>query len=217
MSLKQSHDLIEALESRLMLPLPGVDAHRLMMPLHRMKYSIDQEKIKSARLGGVLIALYLKDGEWHIPLTLRHDYGGVHSGQISFPGGKMEVTDPNIEFTALREAQEEVGIAPDHVKLLGALSSLYVPVSNFNVVPTVSFIEIEPRFVMDSYEVKELIEVPLSLLLSNATIKHKDLLVGNNVLKEVPYFDVFDKVVWGATAMMLSEFIAVVRDSGATV
>ena len=185
------------------------------MPLSRLTYRIDKDRLNAARQSGVLIALYRKNGEWHIPLTLRHDYGGAHSGQVSFPGGKMEAGDPSITFTALREAREEVGIIPEQVKLIGALSSLYVPVSNFNVVPTVSFLEEKPEFVMDTHEVKELIETPLSLLFSPHNVKHKDLKVGNATIKNVPYFDVFGQVVWGATAMMLSEFITVVRESGA--
>ena len=163
-----------------------------------------------ARPSGVLVAFYQKNNEWCIPLTLRHDYGGTHSGQVSFPGGKMENEDDTIQLTALREAQEEVGIEPQKVKIVGQLSDLYIPPSNFRVTPVVGVLDQAPEFVLDHFEVKELIEAPLSLLRSERTVKRKDIKVGNRFKINVPYFDVYGQVVWGATAMMLSELLAII-------
>ncbi len=168
--------------------------------------------MQNARPSGVLVAFYQKDGEWHIPLTLRHDYGGPHSGQVSFPGGKMEEGDGSIEYTALREAQEEIGITPQDVRVLGHLSDLYIPPSNFRVTPVVGFLPSAPEFAPDSFEVKELIETPLSLLRASATVKRKDIQISERFRLNAPYFDVYGNVVWGATAMMLSELLVIINE-----
>lgn len=204
--------MIDFLERRLAGQLPGKEAQRQMMPFERMEERFNPELLQNARPSGVLVAFYQKDDEWCIPLTQRHDYSGPHSGQVSFPGGKMEEEDNTIRLTALREAQEEVGILPNDVRIVGQLSDLYIPPSNFRVTPVVGVLEHPPEFALNDFEVKELIEVPLSLLQDKETVKRKDIKIQNGFMSNVPYFDVYGKVVWGATAMMLSELLSIIKD-----
>lgn len=202
-------DLIEQLLNRLDQPLPGEEAQRLMTPEGLRDERFRNPSIHTAKLSGVLVLLYKKDSEWHIPLTLRNEYKGTHSGQVSFPGGKKEQGDPDLMATALREANEEVGIEPSEVQVMGQLTNLYIPPSNFKVVPTLAYLQERPIFKLDTFEVKELIEVPLSLLQDSATIKTKPMSFVNGYSVQMPYFDVYGHVVWGATAMILSELVTI--------
>lgn len=181
-----------------------------MMPGEIKTTRFDEEKMRQARLSGVLILFYEKNGEAYLPLTQRHDYGGTHSGQISFPGGKWEESDPDLIYTAKREAKEEIGISYEEVKVIGQLSDLFIPPSNFKVTPVVSFSENQPQFVIDSFEVKELIEVPVSHLIEESTVKHTVITFSNGYKLNTPYFDVEGRIVWGATAMMLSELKSII-------
>lgn len=138
-------------------------------------------------------------------LIERNIYKGVHSGQISLPGGKYEKSDINLIATALREAEEEIGINSTKVEVLGKLTPLYVPVSNFQIMPIVGFVSSEPNFKPDPIEVNALIEVKLSDLFDPAKSKVENLFRDNyNIVS--PYFEVGKHHVWGATAMILSEF-----------
>ncbi len=203
------NNLIDRLSQRLKLPLPGPKAHMLMMPKGTETSRFDNTKMTKARLSSVLILFYEKDGELYLPLTQRHEYDGTHSGQISFPGGKWEPEDIDLIHTAKREAREEIGVAESDVKIIGQLSDLFIPPSNFKVSPFVSYIEQKPKFVLDAYEVKELIEVPVSHLLKAATIKETVIEFSTGYKLKTPYFDVDGRIVWGATAMMLSELKAI--------
>jgi 8-oxo-dGTP pyrophosphatase MutT (NUDIX family) len=203
--------LIRKLEDNLKHPLPGEAAQMKMSPSLR---NLENYKINQAtppKKGGVLILLYPFENKIYIPLMQRPTYNGAHSGQISFPGGKHEEGDKSLIDTALREAHEEVGIAPDKVTVLGTLSELYIMASNFNVLPVVGFSEERPRFIPNQYEVVKLIEADLPSLMNEATIKRTSIKVRNDISLDSPYYDVQDHIVWGATAMMLSEFITVVR------
>ncbi|HMP30624.1 MAG TPA: CoA pyrophosphatase, partial [Saprospiraceae bacterium] len=129
-----------------------------------------------------------------------------HSAQISFPGGKLEDSDYSHSDCALRETHEEVGIDPSSVGIIGELSSIFVVASNFMVYPFVGFTSSEPNFEPDTDEVEYIIEVPLEQLLENKYIKRKSITVSNGTLIDnVPYFNFSGEVVWGATAMILSE------------
>ncbi len=198
-------ELIEKLRSKLDLALPGQEAHLKMMPKESAKIRFDEERMAKARLSGVLVLFYEKNNEIYLPLTQRHDYGGTHSGQVSFPGGKWEPEDIDIIHTAKREAREEIGIPEDRVAIIGQLSDLFIPPSNFKVSPIVGYTDHTPEFTIDSYEVKELLEVPLDHLLDETVIKRKEITVSNGFKLNAPYFELEGKVVWGATAMMLSE------------
>jgi 8-oxo-dGTP pyrophosphatase MutT (NUDIX family) len=131
-----------------------------------------------------------------------------HSGQISFPGGKLEDSDPSPAFAALRETEEEIGVEMNKVNLLGKLTDLYIPVSNFLVYPFVGFMEEEPVFRRQESEVASIVESPLDHLLTPETRGVTHLSIQNGLtIPDVPYFDVDGHVVWGATAMMLNEFL----------
>jgi len=135
-----------------------------------------------------------------------------HRGQISFPGGRFEPQDKHLANTALREAEEEVGVDAGQVELIGGLTDLYIPVSNFRVDPYVGYTEITPDFIPQESEVNDILEVPVEELIHPGNLKYKDLTIREGfTIPNVPYFDLLGKTVWGATAMMLSELVELIR------
>ena len=148
--------------------------------------------------------------ELHLILTRRHEYPGVHSGQISFPGGRRE-TGETLKTTALRETMEEIGVAPNRLQVLGELSPLYTPPSNFCIYPFVAYSPVYPNFQPDPKEVAEIVEAPLSHLLDPVNRKEEIWDFEKYGQRRVPFFDVFGHKVWGATAMILSEFLMLLR------
>jgi 8-oxo-dGTP pyrophosphatase MutT (NUDIX family) len=161
----------------------------------------------SPRQGGVLILLYEKKDQTHLVLTRRRDDLQSHAGQISFPGGRRERGE-TLQATAIREAHEEIGVHPAELDLLGRLSSLYIPPSDYEVHPFVAWYNNgRPTFIPQESEVAEILEVPLSHLLDPATrVWEKWELRGFEL--DVPFYLVAGHKVWGATAMMLSEFLS---------
>ena len=138
-----------------------------------------------------------------------------HSKQISFPGGRFEETDQHLLQTARRETYEEFGIPESDIQTVGQLSGLYIPVSNFWVQPYVGYIPIEPVFQIDPVEVDALIEVPLSTLLHPQTRTTRDIATHQgHILRDMPCFVVDEKIIWGATAMMLQEFLHILNKEG---
>ena len=202
---------IEALASRLAQPLPGHIAHRQMSPVPRAGTEPGYVPPIPPRRGGVLVLFYPHNGVLHLPLILRPTYEGTHSGQVAFPGGGQEVGDADITATALREAYEEVGISPQQVQILGQLSKLYIEPSNFEVYPIVGWTAQHPAFRIDPYEVACLLEIPLADF-QNPANRCEEMwnLRGRQV--RVPFFKIQGQTVWGATAMMLSELLAVIED-----
>ncbi len=205
---------IQHLQTRLQGSLPGTAAH------HRMARNFRPTVIpppEGASLAGVLALLFPKNDEWQLALIERvttHS-GDRHSGQISFPGGKYEAGDGILMNTALREAHEEVGVSPNVVNMLGALTELYIPVSNYLVHPFVGWMDHAPVFQPQWSEVQSVLEVPFHALEDPATLQTTDIRVANNMtFKEVPYFSLSGKVVWGATAMILSELLEVAAGRG---
>lgn len=188
----------------------SVAAQRKMMPTPRAEQR-PPALPGEARLGSVLLLLYHKDREVHLVLTRRHDDLGSHAGQISFPGGRHEGTE-TLQTTALRETFEELGIAPNEVNVLGKLTPLYIPASDFHVHPFVAWSrgDRRPSFQPDPREVSEVIEVPLRYLLRPETRRQEPWNFRGHRI-EVPYFAVDHHKVWGATAMMLSEFLERLR------
>ena len=165
-----------------------------------------------ARHAGVLALFYPKNSDWHIVLIERASSHADdrHSGQVGFPGGKYEEEDQTLDNTALREAEEEVGVDSSQVELLGKLTDLYIPVSNFLVSPYVGFTTQTPQFQPQLSEVRAVLEVPFERLAHPDTRQKTDLSLSQNIiLRNVPYFDVQGKIVWGATAMMLNELLEV--------
>ncbi len=187
--------------------LPGVKAQKKMAPQPRPgqpnRWDLPPNDCRQA---GVLLVLYQPTftEELHLVLIRRPEYPGVHSGQISFPGGRHEPGETLTE-TALRETEEEVGISPKTLQMIGRLSSLYIPPSNFCLYPYVAYSPVYPTFQPDNKEVAEVIETPLTLLLDPAN-RHVEMWdLGEHGKRRVPFFNVFGHHVWGATAMILSE------------
>lgn len=193
------------------MPLPGTAAQQTLAPKVRPPGMEMLSKL-SFKESSVLILFFPVSGEWQIPFILRNDNGGPHRAQISFPGGKKEDSDADELETALREAQEEVGIDPAEVKILGRLSDLFVPPSNFMVHPVVGYVDHVPRFVPDPKEVQKIMHVPLKELLKQGAWKEKEVISFQGFPIHAPYFDLQGHALWGATAMMLGELIAIVRE-----
>ncbi len=203
-------DFITTFKENLQAPLPGRSAQYEMVKNFRSRAEITAPP--NARIAGVLMLFYPKNDEWHLALIRRRAHEkDPHSAQISFPGGKYEENDDSLLHTALREAMEETGIAPDKVEVLGALTSLYIPVSNFEVHPFVGYVTSRPDFVRQEDEVDDIIEVPVSFLLNPSSIQTTDLKVRDYLLKNVHCFKFEGHIIWGATAMMLNELVMVAK------
>ncbi len=186
-------------------PLPGDLAHRELAPISsslRIKAYKDNPNPKQS---AVCILLYKKYNEMHFVLTKRHVYEGFHSGQISFPGGKKEKEDVNLEQTALRETEEEIGVPRNAIHVFGSLTSVYIPPSGYIVHPYVCMLQEEPIFKPDTFEVYKLLEVGIDQLLSPESLVKRDLKISSGSIN-VPCFEFDGEIVWGATAMMLNEF-----------
>ncbi|MGB3464404.1 MAG: CoA pyrophosphatase [Cyclobacteriaceae bacterium] len=205
--------LVDRLNNRLKDELPGESSHIKMNAQAVTGQRFIFKNPHEARKGAVLILLYEINREVHFVLTQRPDYNGAHGGQISFPGGKHEEEDPDLFATALREAEEEVGVSRKLVNVVGSLSEYFVGASNHLVLPVVGYTERKPLFVPDDHEVAEILPVPLRDLLDDTRRKSTILEVGENRFRlNAPYFDLHGKVVWGATAGMLSEFKDIVSE-----
>jgi 8-oxo-dGTP pyrophosphatase MutT (NUDIX family) len=205
------NDFIKKLSDRYAKGLPGRE-HQLKMGVPHSYARM--EPPPDARKACVLILLFLKDKAWHVLLTERStNLNDRHKGQISFPGGQIEAHDESRAACALREAHEEVGVLPHQVQIIGEMTDLYIAVSNFHVFPFLAWTDTPPQYQRQISEVKQIIETPLSILQDLGNQKTMDLNVydGSLVLKDVPYFDVFGKIVWGATAMMLSELLVLMN------
>lgn len=190
--------------------LPGKAAHIEAAPYRRVDF--EKHELLDARESGVLILFYIKESAPHIALMQRPTYDGKHSGQVSFPGGKREDSDTDITHTALREANEEVGVIIDDIDVIGQLSEVYIPVSNFHVSPIVGVINYTPDFIIDNYEVEELIELRLSDLTEVEELTLTKITLANKTILKTPSFSFNDKIIWGATALMLNELRWMLRE-----
>ena len=198
---------IEEIENALKRPLPGKKAQFIMAPGYRPDYELEEVMKFNPRIGGVLLLLDPSGDELKVVLTLRKQYDGTHSGQMSFPGGKQEPSDSDLIQTALRETNEEIGIAPNHIRIIGRLSELYIPPSNFLVYPSVGVIKEEATFKKQDDEVEEIVSVPLSFFLDkNSRTTTKIKVMGNSTV-DVPAYVYGHYTIWGATAIMMSEFV----------
>jgi 8-oxo-dGTP pyrophosphatase MutT (NUDIX family) len=207
--------LIPALSQALAQGLPGAEAQYKMAHTFRMQQLKDIENTPQPghRVAAVMAMLFLKNEQWHTALIRRTPYDDVHSRQVSFPGGGIEPADGgDLRLTALRETQEEIGVPMDKLQIIGQLSQLYIPVSNNLVHPFVGVIHEEPSYKPDPNEVESVIEAPLALFLQDGPPARTDIEVHNGMtLRDVPYYDVHGHVVWGATAMMLSELATIIQ------
>jgi 8-oxo-dGTP pyrophosphatase MutT (NUDIX family) len=198
-------EFIDILKERIHLGLPGENAQYLMAPASRKKSVIDfATKPKNS---AVLILLYEHEADVKVILTLRKEYEGVHSNQVSFPGGRHELSDSDLMYTALREANEEVGIIPDNVHVISKLTDLYIPPSNFLVSPYLAYSSVRPNFKINQREVEEVMEVPLTAFLKHENQVKNYTIRNRGMEMQVPAYIIDGKVIWGATAMMLSELM----------
>jgi 8-oxo-dGTP pyrophosphatase MutT (NUDIX family) len=186
--------------------LPATNAHAKMAPIGRMdileKLTLDNQSPKRA---AVMMLFYPKQDETHLVLIVRNSYPGVHSSQIAFPGGKVELSDKNLEETALRETEEEIGVKKHQIEVIRAFTEVYIPPSNFLVSPFLGICNATLQFSLQEDEVAGIIEFPLKDFLNDEIIVTRRLKTSYSVAIDVPAFLVKEHVVWGATAMMLSE------------
>ena len=199
------------LRNALSKPLPGALAHHKMSPPNRpIEHRIPKEG-DNIRESAVLILLWKNEDQIFTVFILRPEYDGVHSNQIAFPGGKYEKNDNDFVATALREAQEEVGIIPETISILGQLTPLYIPPSKFIVYPIVGYTTTTPTFIPDPIEIQEVIPYNLFCFLNPDSLVIHDIEVENRILPEIPCYKIKDKYIWGATAMIFSELLEVIE------
>jgi 8-oxo-dGTP pyrophosphatase MutT (NUDIX family) len=193
--------------------LPAFDAHIKMAPVHRVEdlKKMDFSK-NNPRIAAVLMLFYPKNEQTHIVLILRNAYEGIHSAQVGFPGGKYEQEDDDLIFTALRETHEEIGIDPKTIEVVKSFSELYIPPSNFLVHPYMGICNLELVFVADPIEVAAVIELPLSVFLSEKTVVDSEVKTSYSNSSAVPAYKIESHIVWGATAMILSELKEVLKE-----
>jgi 8-oxo-dGTP pyrophosphatase MutT (NUDIX family) len=204
---------IAQLKAAFTRPLPGIEAqlqlaHKLrIQELERSKPDNDHKK------AGVVVLIFAEGETLKTTLIARTtNPRDVHSGQISFPGGRIDSTDLSIEAGALRELHEEVGVAHDQIEMLGPLSEIYIPVSNFLVYPFVVYAQTPPQFTKQEGEVIDVLTPELNFFLDKRNIQYKQITVGQGfILEDVPCFDIDGHTLWGATAMIIGELIEVIR------
>lgn len=192
--------------------LPALAAHAKMAPAERVQVqSSSYYKTKNPKQAAVMMLIYPKQDNAHIVLMKRNTYPGVHSAQISFPGGKAEPEDKSFADTALRETREEIGVVEKEVDLVMPFSELYIPPSNFIVHPYLGISVDEPLFIPDPIEVAEVIELPLETVLDDSIIIQKEMTTSYATNIMVPTFQTSGHVIWGATAMILSELKEIIK------
>ena len=205
----EHHKFIPALKLLVDAEKPGPDAQMLMS-----RFGRNQIGLEKARLASVLLLLFVKNQQFHFILTKRtsNSPNDKHGGQISFPGGSKDHEDENLQITAIRETFEEIGVEKEQIEIIGELTELYIPVSNFLVQPYIGVTNTIEKYNPQPKEVEDVLEIPLEMLLNESSVKSKNITINKGmVLKDVPYFDFYGHVVWGATAMILSEFKEVVK------
>jgi 8-oxo-dGTP pyrophosphatase MutT (NUDIX family) len=205
-------DFLQYVPNLIPVELPAESAHAKMAPLERIQAlkNLDIDT-KNPRIAAVMMLFYPKKEKTHLILIVRNAYNGVHSSQIAFPGGKYELTDRDYEETALRETSEEVGVLPEKIEIIKHFTPMYIPPSNFLVHPFLGIAKEELAFYPDAREVAGVIELPLSVFLDDEIIIETRLSTsyGNDIL--VPAFNIQNHIVWGATAMILSELRDVLK------
>ncbi len=198
-------EITNLLEKRLMGPLPGLMAQLKMVtdprPGNKVYHEVEDTSIKA----GVLVLLYPWINRLHLVLTRRTDRVDLHQAQISFPGGHQEEGESS-EQTALRETHEEINVSPESIQILGELTPLYIPPSNYCIYPIVATANKRPDFKPSTHEVAEVIEVPLDHLLDPKNVRKEEWTIrGVEVL--VPFYLFKEQKIWGATAMVLAELV----------
>ena len=192
--------------------LPGDEAHKLVLPINRPLPS-KMKDLENYRESAVGILLYDEGASLKSVLIERPEYDGVHSKQIAFPGGKKDTTDPDLEFTARRECAEEIAIPKDSLELIGSISPVHIPVSRFTINPYIFYVENMPELIPEPREVADIIHFDVDAILKVDSLTRTNVRISSNMIrKDVPCFMINGKVVWGATAMLLSELRSIIKD-----
>ncbi len=205
-------ELTGFLEKRLQKPMPGTVAHNRMKPKMANGAPLKLKHATPPRKGGVLILLFEQNGIAHFPLIQRPNYEGIHSGQMALPGGRFEKSDADQYQTALRETEEEIGVDMKTVEIIGNLSEFFVAASNYMVLPVIGKVDYKPEFVPEPREVYDIITPSISHLIDQERLKEKEIVVRDRYRLKSPYFDLEGRTVWGATAMMLSELVEILKE-----
>ena len=187
------------------------EAQNLMFPEIRLTNEYGRKDYSKPKKAGVLVLLYPIENKLFTVFTRRTKNGKSHKGEISFAGGKYEEDDDSLVETAIREANEEIGVLKENLTILGKLSMLYIPISNFDVLPVVAYSNTRPNFKKSVDEVKKIIEIPLSELFDDDKVSVRNVRLNDESYK-IPYFSLKNCYIWGATAMMLSELKEIVRN-----
>jgi len=199
---------VNQLTKNLKYPLPGELAHRIMQASSKLRLTFKPNT--RTRKSAVLILFYPHKGEIYFPLILRPAYDGVHSGQVAFPGGRYELSDEDLVRTALREAQEEIGLRLNDVKIMGILTELFIPASNFYVLPVIAHMPYRPDFYPDPREVEDIFEIKIEEISDINIIGSSDIQIRGEQV-HAPHYMVQGYKIWGATAMMISELLTVIN------
>lgn len=196
---------ISELQRKLQGELPGEEAHLEMLP-YREATSKMLAAVPEFRESAVSILLFHQAEELQSVLIQRPTYQGSHSGQIAFPGGKRDETDRDLVHTALREMHEEIGFSDPQIQHLGELTKVYIPVSRFLVYPNVFYTQIEPNFTPDPREVEDILTFPLGRICEPDCLATTNIPMDKGiVMKNIPCFMINQRIVWGATALMMNE------------
>lgn len=204
-------EFVDRIQQQLQQPLPGMAAQQKMASSLRKNHHWQFKDEQAARQAATLLLLYEKPDGIYTALMQRTKDGYAHGGQISFPGGRKDPNDVDHFATALRETEEEFGVPREAIQVLGKLTDLYVPASNNLIFPVVGCLHAEAVFFPNKAEVEQVIEVPLSYLQQPDIVKQTVLRPYLDLDLDVPYFDVYGHIVWGATAMLLGEFLEVIE------
>ena len=209
--LQKFDDCIAFLKERMKKPLPGLQAQLKLAPPFRD--NIMPKVLDNYRKGSVMLLIKNVKQQPNIVFIERSDDGKVHSGQIAFPGGKKDESDESLLATAIRETEEEVGLASHHISVIGELTQLYIPPSNFMVDPFVGCVEKEIDYFINKKEVKRVIEIPLAEFFSEGVIKNEDVVTTYKGPVSVPCYNLHGVQIWGASGMILSELIFLFDES----
>ncbi|MDQ6469315.1 CoA pyrophosphatase [Flavobacterium sp. LHD-80] len=205
-------DFLQYVPNLIPVELPATNSHIKMAPKERMQELKNLDiSAKNPRIAAVMMLFYPKNGKTHLVLIVRNAYNGVHSSQIAFPGGKYEISDFDFKDTALRETNEEIGVLPEKIEVVKHFTPMYIPPSNFLVHPFMGIAREELSFFPDIREVAAIIELPLSVFLNDEIIIEATLSTSYAANALVPAFSIQNHIVWGATAMILSELRDVLK------
>lgn len=204
-------DFADRLKHEISKGLPGTEVQWALASSDRMVRGFPRTPGPDAKEAAVMILLYPVENRIHTTFIQRPEYDGVHGGQISFPGGKRESYDPDLIFTAIRETSEEVGVDPSRISVISTLTPLYIPVSNILVTPVVGWMKKQPEFRHQVEEVVFIIEADIKTLINPSTIKTRPFEIRGEMI-DIKYFAYKDFFIWGATAMILNELFAIIRN-----